>query len=71
MKAPGLPLPVANTGLYDITLRASILNEPLSTFLTTKERRIFTDDGSGITVTVEGTGADALTYVLLHESTRM
>ena len=67
----GLTSPVANTGLYDITLRASILNEPLSTFLTTKERRIFTDDGSGFTVTVEGTGADALTYVLLHESTHV
>jgi hypothetical protein len=67
----GLTSPDAKTGLYDITLRASILDEPLSTFLTTKERRVFTDDGSGMTVTVKGTGTDALTYVLLHESTHV
>jgi hypothetical protein len=67
----GLTSPDAKTGLYDITLRASILDEPLSTFLTTKERRVFTDDGSGLTVKVKGTGTDALTYVLLHESTHV
>jgi hypothetical protein len=67
----GLTSPAAKTGLYDITLRASIMDEPLSTFLTLKERRVFTDDGSGTTVTVRGTGADALTYVLLHESTHV
>jgi hypothetical protein len=61
----------AKTGLYDITLRASILDEPLSTFLTNKERRVFTDDGSGLTVTMSGTGTDALTYILLHESTHV
>jgi hypothetical protein len=52
----GLTSPAAKTGLYDITLRASIVDEPLSTFLTLKERRVFTDDGSGTTVTVRGTG---------------
>jgi hypothetical protein len=67
----GLTSPAANTGLYDITLRASILDEPLSTFLTTKEHRVFTDDGSGVTVTIKATGTDALTYVLLHESTHV
>ncbi len=67
----GLTSPAAKTGLYDITLRASILDEPLSTFLTTKEHRVFPDDGSGITVTIKGTGTDALTYVLLHESTHV
>lgn len=67
----GLTSQTAKTGFYEITLRASILEESLSTFLTTKERRVFTDDGSGITVTVEGTGTDALTYVLLHESTHV
>jgi len=64
----GLTSPVAKTGLYDITLRASILDEPLSIFLTTKERRLFTNDGTGLTIMVSGTGTDALTYVLLHES---
>jgi hypothetical protein len=67
----GLTSESAKTGLYDITLRASILDESLSTFLTTKERRVFTADGSGLTVAVEGTGTDALTYVLLHESTHV
>jgi hypothetical protein len=67
----GLTSESAKTGLYDITLRASILDESLSTFLTTKEKRVFTADGSGLTVAVEGTGTDALTYVLLHESTHV
>ncbi len=67
----GLTSPDANTGLYDITLRASIVGEPLATFLTTKERRLYTEDGSGMTVSVTGTGTNALTYVLLHESTHV
>ena len=67
----GLTSPDEKTGLYDITLRASIVDEPLSTFLTTKERRVFTDDGSGTTVIVTGTGTNALTYVLLHESSHV
>jgi hypothetical protein len=64
----GLTSPYQNTGLLDITLRASIVDESLSAFLTTKERRVYTDDGSGTTVSVTGTGTNALTYVLLHES---
>jgi len=64
----GLTSPSAITGLYDITLRASILNESLSTFLTNKEQRVFYANESGITVKVRGTGVDAITYVLLHES---
>ena len=67
----GLTSPFGKTGLYDITLRASILAEPLTTFLTTKEQRVFREDGSGNTVTVAGTGTDAVTYVLLHESTHV
>jgi hypothetical protein len=67
----GLTSESAKTGLYDITLRASLLDESLSTFLTTKERRVFTADGSGLTVAVKGIGTDALTYVLLHESTHV
>jgi len=43
----GLTSQDLKTGLYDITLRASVLDEPLSTFLTNKEKRVFTDDGSG------------------------
>jgi hypothetical protein len=67
----GLTSPDAHTGLYDITLRTSLLDEPLSTFLTTKEQRVFTPDDSGLTISVSGTGTDALTYVLLHESTHV
>jgi hypothetical protein len=67
----GLTSPAVSKGQFDITLRSSIIDESLSTFLTTKERRVFTDDGSGTTVTVSGTGTDALTYVLLHESTHV
>ena len=67
----GLTSPAAQDGQYDLTFRASLITESLSTFLTTKERRVFTDDGSGLDVTVTGTGADALTYVLLHESSHV
>ncbi|HUA81832.1 MAG TPA: hypothetical protein VL997_15765 [Dyella sp.] len=67
----GLTSPGAHHGHYDITLRASIITESLSTFLTTKERRDFSSDDSGITVTMKGLGTDALHYVLLHESTHV
>jgi hypothetical protein len=55
-------------GQYDITLRASIIDEPLTDFLTIKERRVFVSDQSGMSVTIRATGVDALTYILLHES---
>jgi hypothetical protein len=67
----GLTSPAVTKGLYDITFRASLLDETLSTFLTNKERRVFSADGSGVTLTVRGTGTDALTYVLLHEATHV
>ena len=67
----GLTSPATQHGQFDITFRASLINESLSAFLTTKERRTFTDDHSGTTVTVTGTGTDALTYVLLHESSHV
>ena len=61
----------AAKGLYDITIRAGVLNESLSTFLTTKEQRVFTPDNSGIHVALRGTDIDAITYLLLHESTHV
>lgn len=67
----GLTSPSAKTGLYNITLRASVINEPLTTFLTNKERRVYKQDGSGLTISVTGTGTNALSYVLLHESTHV
>jgi hypothetical protein len=67
----GLTSPNTKTGLSDITLRASVIDESLTTFLTNKERRVYTPDGSEMTITVTGTGTNALTYVLLHESTHV
>jgi hypothetical protein len=67
----GLTSKAAKAGMDDITLRASLLDEPLSTFLTIKEQRLYADDGSGTTVTVTGTGVNALTYILLHETSHV
>jgi hypothetical protein len=67
----GLTSPNAKTGLSNITLRASVINESLTTFLTNKEGRVYKQDGSGMTLSVTGTGANALRYVLLHESTHV
>lgn len=67
----GLTTPNTKTGLSDITLRASVINESLTAFLTNKERRVFKQDGSGGVVTVTGAGVNAITYVLLHESTHV
>ncbi|QAY76325.1 hypothetical protein [Sphingosinicella sp. BN140058] len=64
---------VVNDGsfpVFDLTLRAGILNESLAEFLTSKERAIFADDGSGSTVTIDAP-ANALDYVLLHEATHI
>lgn len=67
----GLTAPVDGTDQFDITFRADLIDESLSSFLTTKERRLFVADGSGHSIVVEGTGTDALTYVLLHEATHV
>ncbi|WP_137153059.1 hypothetical protein [Devosia sp. FKR38] len=56
--------------VFDITLRAGILDESLSDFLTAKERQLFLEDGSGTTVSVNAPG-DALRYVLLHEASHV
>lgn len=57
-------------GGYDITLRASLLDQSLGAFLTDKERHAFTPDGSGRAVVIEASG-DALGYVLLHEASHV
>lgn len=67
----GLTAPVEGTGQFDITLRASLIDESLARFLTTKEQRVFAPDHTGLSVVVEASGADALTYVLLHEATHV
>jgi hypothetical protein len=67
----GLTSPGEHPGHFDITLRASLIDETLSAFLTTKERRDFSNAGSDTTVTVDGHGVSALQYVVLHESTHV
>ncbi len=62
---------VGDTTQFDITVRASALRESLDEFLTTKERRLFEADGTGQSVSFETDGADALTYLLLHEATHV
>jgi hypothetical protein len=57
--------------LYDITIRAGILNESVSEWLTWKERSCFEAAGSSLSVTVEAGQLDALSYVLMHEATHV
>jgi len=57
--------------LFDITLRADVLDKSLSEFLTEKESMLFTDDGSGYRVRLSAGRAPALTYLLLHEATHV
>jgi len=57
--------------LFDITLRADVLETSLSDFLTQKEAMVFSPDGSGYSVKVTAGDASALTYILLHEATHV
>jgi hypothetical protein len=53
--------------LFDITVRAGVLNDDVSVFLTWKERTCFDTTGSSRNVFIEAGTRDALGYVLLHE----
>jgi hypothetical protein len=57
--------------LFDITIRADVLDKSLSDFLTEKESTLFSDDGSGLGVRFRAGEAPALTYLLLHEATHV
>ncbi len=57
--------------LFDLTIRAAILDETVSDWLTQKERGCFDAAGSPLSVTVEAGHLDALIYVLLHEATHV
>ena len=61
----------AATPVYDLTIRAGVLHESASEFLTNKERTCFDFTGSTRTVVVEAGPLDAIVYVLLHEATHM
>lgn len=56
---------------FEITLRADVLDQSLSTFLTRKEQSLFSDDGSGLSVQVSAGDAPALPYLLLHEASHV
>jgi hypothetical protein len=57
--------------LFDITIRAAVLGEDVSEFLTQKERTCFDTAGSSLSVSIEGGQLDAIVYVLLHEATHV
>ena len=63
--------PEAATPVYDLTIRAGVLHESVSEFLTNKERTCFDFGGSARTVVVEAGTLEAIVYVLLHEATHM
>lgn len=63
---PDDPYPV-----FHITIRAAILNQTASEWLTEKERTIFDATGSPLSVSVEAGRRDALSYILLHEATHV
>lgn len=67
----GLTAPSGKEATYSITFRASIIKESLTHFLTAKERRLFTSEDGGPSITISAPGMDALTFALLHESTHV
>ncbi len=57
--------------LFDITIRAAVLGQDVSEWLTEKERTCFEAAGSPLSVAVEAGKLDAIVYVLLHEATHI
>jgi hypothetical protein len=57
--------------LFDITIRAGILQQTASEWLTEKERTCFAATDSTVTVAIEAGLRPALDYVLLHEGTHV
>ncbi len=57
--------------LFHITIRAGILREDVSDWLTQKERTCFDAAGSTLSVSIEAGKLDAVVYVLLHEATHV
>lgn len=57
--------------LFDITIRAGVLGENVSEFLTQKERSCFDTAGSPLSVSIEAGTLDAIVYVILHEATHV
>lgn len=57
--------------LFDITIRAGILNQTASEWLTEKERSVFDTKDPALSVSIEAGKRDALVFVLLHEATHI
>jgi hypothetical protein len=57
--------------LFDITIRAGILQQTASEWLTEKERTCFVPNDSTLQVAIEAGVRPALDYVLLHEATHV
>lgn len=57
--------------LFDLTIRAGVLHQSVSEWLTQKERTCFDATGSPLRVSIEAGKQAALLYVLLHEATHM
>jgi len=57
--------------LFHVTIRAGILNQDVSEFLTQKERTCFETANSSLNVFIQGGTMDAIVYVLLHEATHI
>ncbi len=53
--------------IFNVVIRASILHENISDFLTRKERACYVSGNSAETMSVEAGSLSALLYVLLHE----
>ena len=61
-----------NSGKFNITFRAGILNETISAWATKKENTIYYDStDTGYRVSVDAGQMDAIVYVLLHEATHV
>jgi hypothetical protein len=57
--------------LFDITIRAAILRENVSEWLTEKEQTCFDAAGSPLSVSIDAGKLDAVVCVLLHEATHV
>jgi hypothetical protein len=57
--------------LFDITIRAGVLSQSVSEWLTDKERTCFDFAGSALEVSIEAGTLPALVYALIHEATHV
>lgn len=54
--------------VFNMMLRAGLLHETVSEFLTRKENTYYFEDGSNVRLSIEAGSLPAVLYVLLHES---